>query len=876
MTSTIYAADLFCGCGGASAGLHGAVAELGCAVNLVAVNHWPVAIETHGANYPGAIHLCNDVEKVKPRQAVPGGRLHLLLAGPSCFPEGTLILTSDGLTPIECVKVGDSVLTHKGRWRPVTATGHRKSPTVIVRGKGHYGLETTVEHPFYTITRLNRHRPKDGSRYRYTQEKWTTAEELRPKSDMWGTPRAYDTLPVPEVEGRGVDFSPEFWWMVGRWLGDGWLRIRKSKSEVAICCGSHEADFLDAKLAFGKPTGREAAKGEYRWRRSTTRTGEKFETGHDGLAKWLEAHFGKFAHGKTIPAWVLTLPADWRRALLDGYLSADGHDLGKQIQIPTVSKRLAVGIRLLTESLGIRATLLFCPKSEKAVIEGRVVSQRPQYLVRWSKQPKREFSTTTALHSWRCIREVVSGRECVDVYNFSVEEDESYVADGIVVHNCTHFSQARGGRPTSDQQRSGAWEIVHWARELVIENILVENVPEFLTWGPVDEDTQRPCKERKGLYFRQWVRMLRDLGYTVEWRILCAAHYGDATTRKRLFIQCRKSGRITWPVPTHHAPAEIGAYPDTKPWVSAREIIDWSLPSQSIFARKKPLAENTMKRIFAGLEKFCGLTFVIGQQSGAAPRATTEPLPTIATSGAISLIEPFLVVLKGTRERQLQQSVQGTDAPLPTIHAQGEHLALCEPYLVVNRTNNLPQSLNEPIPSLTTGNNMALVEPFLLTASGPRGRQGEKSLDGPLPTVLSRNHTGVIQPYLVRYNGGDKRVESLDAPLSTLDTSNRLGIAQPYLVSFYGNGNASAVTDPLDTITTKDRFGLVEPLLDKGDTLALLDIRFRMLQPHELAAAHSFPADYQFAGGREDRVKQVGNSWPVCLATALCKAVLAA
>lgn len=441
--------------------------------------------------------------------------------------------------------------------------------------------------------------------------------------------------------------------------------------------------------------------------------------------------------------------------------------------------------------------------------------------------------------------------------------------------SCTHFSLALGGRPVSDQQRSGAWEIVHWARELSIENILVENVPEFLTWGPVDSGTQRPCKDRKGLYFRQWVRMLRDLGYTVEWRVLCAAHYGDATTRKRLFVQCRKTGKITWPTPTHHAPAEISAYPNAIPWVPARDIIDWSLPSQSIFTRKKPLAPNTLKRILAGLEKFCGLTFVLGQQSCAAPRSTQEPLPTIATSGAISLVEPFLVILKGTKERQLiRHSFQSTDAPLPTIHAKAEHLALCQPFLLVNRTNNTVKGLNEPVPTLTTGNNMALVEPFLFTTGGRAGRMGAHDIDKPLHTIIGRNHTGLMQAYLVRYNGGDNRVESLDAPLSTLDTSNRLGIAQPYLISFYGNGTALPVTEPLDTVTTKDRFGLVEPLLDKGDAVALLDIHFRMLQPHELAAAHSFPVDYQFAGGREDRVKQVGNSWPVGLATAICEEII--
>lgn len=283
---------------------------------------------------------------------------------------------------------------------------------------------------------------------------------------------------------------------------------------------------------------------------------------------------------------------------------------------------------------------------------------------------------------------------------------------------CTHHSNARGGKPRDKQSRASAWDIIRWCEELYIENILIENVPEFRSWGPLDEH-DKPVKAMKGMFYRQFLTTLRELGYTVEDRILNAAHFGDATTRKRLFIQARRSGRVVWPAPSHHAPGEVDAYPDAKPWVSARQIIDWSLPSQSIYSRKKPLAENTLKRIFAGLEKFSGLPFVLGQQSCAA-------------------------------------------------------------------------------------------------------------------------------------------------------------LVQPFLVSYYGCGEgAHSVEEPLDTVTTRDRFGLVEAgILDKGDEIAMLDIRFRMLQPHELAAAHSFPVGYHFAGGREEKVKQVGNSWCVKLATALCKAIL--
>lgn len=488
--------------------------------------------------------------------------------------------------------------------------------------------------------------------------------------------------------------------------------------------------------------------------------------------------------------------------------------------------------------------------------------------------------------------------------------------------SCTHFSQARGGKPVGDQQRSGAWEIVRWARELHIENILVENVPEFRTWGPVNPDG-KPCKERKGMYFRQFLRMLRDLGYTVEYRVLNAAHYGDATTRKRLFIQARRSGRIVWPKPTHHAPEELAAFPGAQPWRAAREIIDWSIPGQSIFGRKRPLSINTMKRIAAGLKKFCGIPFLVpnfGEREKQAPRThgIADPLPAVTSHGAGCLVEPFLVILRGTREEQIEKSAQGIGGPVPTICADGEHVGLCQPFVLVNRAHGSGPAgtchgVDEPVRSLTTGNNMCLVTPFiipqfsqqgarsvedplgtitttsrgvgvvtpfLVPVGGPRGSQKERSVDEPLGTVLGQNHTGVVTPFLVRFNGpdGQDRSESLDAPLTTVDGSNRFGLCRPFLTPYYGTGTPSSVDEPLETVTTRDRFALIEPVireaLDKGDTLAVLDIHFRMLQPHELAAAHSFPADYKFAGGREDKVKQVGNSWPVRLSAALCTAIL--
>ena len=294
---------------------------------------------------------------------------------------------------------------------------------------------------------------------------------------------------------------------------------------------------------------------------------------------------------------------------------------------------------------------------------------------------------------------------------------------------CTHHSSARGGRPINDQSRASAWHILRWLELLRVDNVLIENVPEFQTWGPLGTNG-RPLKRRKGETYRAFLAAVESLGYRVEARVLNAADYGDPTTRKRLFIQARRGNRpITWPAPTHSRTGGRTLFGETKRWRPAREVIDWSLPSQSIFGRKKPLSPKTMARIVAGLRRFGG-----------------------------EQLEPFLVCME---------------------------------------------------------------------------------------------HQGSIR--------------SVDQPLPTITTSNPIGLVEPFVASYYGTKNLSPVSAPLPTVTTKDRFALVLPMVDGR----VLDIRLRMLKPHELARAMSFGDDYRFAGNQGDQVKQIGNAWPCRLGQAL-------
>lgn len=425
---------------------------------------------------------------------------------------------------------------------------------------------------------------------------------------------------------------------------------------------------------------------------------------------------------------------------------------------------------------------------------------------------------------------------------------------------CVHFSNARGGKPMSDQSRAAAWHILHWAEVLDIDCILIENVREFQNWSalyPMDhpdpKKAGRPIPEEKGKYYRNFLRNLRCLGYTVEDRILNAANFGDATTRERLFIMARKGRkRIKWPEASHVPSDDLGLYPEAKRWRPAREIIDWSLPSTSIYGRKRPLVPNTLRRIYAGLEKFCGLPFVLGQQSCSAPRDVENPIPTVASAGAISLIQPYLVQLShnGKGQNGDAHRCYSPDRPLVTVDGQS-NIGLCEPFII---------------------------------KTAHKGANGDYSygMDHPLTTVTSKPEHSLLQPYLVKFHGshagkhdGDRRNHSVDCPIPTLDTANRIGLSEPFLVSFYGTGGPQSIHEPLNTVTAKDRFALISPeLVEKGLEIWMLDIHFRMLQPHELSAAMSFPDGYEFKGTREQRVRQIGNAVPVMLAQALTTALL--
>lgn len=423
---------------------------------------------------------------------------------------------------------------------------------------------------------------------------------------------------------------------------------------------------------------------------------------------------------------------------------------------------------------------------------------------------------------------------------------------------CTHHSRARGGKPMSDQSRATAYCVPRWAEALRPHTIFVENVPEFQEWGPLGVDG-KPMASRKGALFRAWVGMLEACGYRVDWRVLCAADFGAPTTRERLFVQAVRGRRkIVWPERTH-APAKEVAQGDLfagamQPWRPASDIIDWSLhgrwldemPGKEVNGGL-PLSPKTLRRIHAGLAKY-GLKSLLVQtaHSGDARfQALSSPLPTVCGNrGDSALVQPFIVEFRGTDESQVLSSAKSLGEPLSTITTSGKHHYLINPFLV---------------PIDHTGG-----------SSTPSNSIGE-----PLTTVTTEARHGLIEPFLIPQQSCG-RPRGVSEPSPTIATAGAIALVSPFLVSYYGNGGAQDVRDPLDTVTTKDRFGLVMPSVVIEGKAYRVRLRWRMLQPHELAAGQSFPKGYQFTGTKTVQVKQIGNAVPPAIAAALMRASLMA
>lgn len=414
--------------------------------------------------------------------------------------------------------------------------------------------------------------------------------------------------------------------------------------------------------------------------------------------------------------------------------------------------------------------------------------------------------------------------------------------------DCKHFSKAKGGAPVSKKIRGLAWVVIKWAKLKRPRVICLENVEEFKTWGPLGPDG-RPCPVRKGRTFDRWVSQLRNLGYAVEWRELRACDYGAPTIRKRFFLVARCDGMpIVWPAATHAAKPVKGD--GLKPWRTAADCIDWSLPCPSIFERKKELAAATMRRIAHGIKRY----------------VLESPTPYIVRIGQTGWGD--------------SGKIHPTGIPLSTVTTKAEHL-LCIPTLIQTgygeRTGQAPRvpGIEKPLGTIVAGGGKhALVAAFM--AQHNTGVVGHP-MTAPVSTILgAASHQNLVAASLVKLRGTSNSAD-MRAPLGTVTAGGtHHAEVQALLIKYYGTDQAPSLTDPMHTVTTKGRFALVS--VEKEDYY-IADIGMRMLQPRELYTAQGFPPDYIIDRGadgvpltKEAQNRACGNSVPPALSRAIAQA----
>ncbi|GAL60329.1 putative C-5 cytosine-specific DNA methylase [Pseudescherichia vulneris NBRC 102420] len=535
--------------------------------------------------------------------------------------------------------------------------------------------------------------------------------------------------------------------------------------------------------------------------------------------------------------------------------------------------------------------------------------------------------------------------------------------------DCRHFSKAKGAKPVEKAIRGLAWVVLRWGLDVEPRVMKLENVEEFKTWGPLLAGEMRPDPARVGETFQAFIgmlttgidpnhpalaecceflnisldseeaaRLVRGLGYVVEFRELRACDYGAPTIRKRLFVVMRRDGKpIVWPEPTHGDP-KTPAVQSGKlaPWRTAAECIDWSIPAPSIFDRKKALAENTLKRIARGIQRFvldsaspfivkCNHTSTKTSYDCFRGQALAEPLQTITKTHGYAIATPVMAPLfAGTGGSTFQMKPRPVDKPFFTLLTQNRTNVIAPvlaPLIARQFGASVGHRADEPSATVTAGGGgkSQLVTPTLIQMGyGERPGQDPRvpGLHKPLGTVVAGGGKfGLVAANLVKHFGGNYQGAgvALDEPAHTVTTTDHHGLLTSHLVMLRGTCKDGRVVDtPAPGLTAGGlHVGEVKTTLaveaydqQRADqTLAFLqeycgadcdglvtisgvvyrivDIGMRMLQPAELYRAQGFPEwyiiDRDYMGTRYAKDKQVarcGNAVPPPFAEALVRANL--
>lgn len=462
---------------------------------------------------------------------------------------------------------------------------------------------------------------------------------------------------------------------------------------------------------------------------------------------------------------------------------------------------------------------------------------------------------------------------------------------------CTNFSKAKGGQPRDADSRTLAEHLCRYIEAIDPDYIQIENVEEFMSWGDMDEKGH-PISKDKGRCYEKWKRNVRKYGYDFDWRILNAANYGAYTTRKRYFgIFAKRGLPIVFPEPTHCKDGKTDMMGRLEKWNAVKEVLDFTDEGDSIFCRKKPLAEKTLERIYAGLIKFVAGgkdAFIVKYNSmnrngKYQPPSIDEPCPTVATQGRLALAKvSFLSKQYSGHPESKNISIE---EPAGTITCKDHHAFVSAYY---GNGNNY--SVESPAPAILAKDHLALVTPFFMNYYSGGGQLG--GVDEPCPAITTVPKQRIVTPVFIDQQFGASSAASIEKPLGAITTNPKYSLVTCKGKSFLMNPQFASAGVSVDSpcftliarmdkkppyfVNTEEGIGIC---IKEGDSpmtvkikqfmilYGLADIKMRMLRIDELKKIMGFPEDYILIGTQSDQKKFIGNAVEVNMARVLCETI---
>lgn len=482
-----------------------------------------------------------------------------------------------------------------------------------------------------------------------------------------------------------------------------------------------------------------------------------------------------------------------------------------------------------------------------------------------------------------------------------VERMKKIYPDALIVLwaslECTNFSKAKGGQPRDADSRTLAEHLFRYIEAIDPDYIQIENVEEFMSWGDMDENG-KPISKDKGRCYEKWKRNVRKYGYDFDWRILNAANYGAYTTMKRYFgIFAKRGLPIVFPEPTHCKDGKTDMMGRLEKWNAVKEVLDFTDEGDSIFCRKKPLAEKTLERIYAGLIKFVAGgkdAFIVKYNSmnrngKYQPPSIDEPCPTVATQGRLALAKvSFLSKQYSGHPESKNISIE---EPAGTITCKDHHAFVSAYY---GNGNNY--SVESPAPAILTKDHLALVTPFFMNYYSGGGQLG--GVDEPCPAITTVPKQRIVTPVFIDQQFGASSAASIEKPLGAITTNPKYSLVTCKGKSFLMNPQFASAGVSVDSpcftliarmdkkppyfVNTEEGIGIC---IKEGDSpmtvkikqfmilYGLADIKMRMLRIDELKKIMGFPEDYILIGTQSDQKKFIGNAVEVNMARVLCEAI---